>query len=467
MRRIELTPSLANKILAELAEVPLFEDVSPVERERVLRHAELVEAPVGEPIVRQGEPSDAIYLLLSGELAVTVTPTEGETFEVESIGPGTPIGELGVLLGEPRSATVTALRTSRLLRMDGSTLRELFALSPGFALSAMRQLARTVKTSLVARDRQTAEETPDNVVLERPDVTRERAYLTQYYSSAIQSIARRHRLILSRRFPTYEAPFRMTEDERQRWWALFGTSAEAGPRVPFLYCSTSGTMLLMKAVSSVGVNLRHLLHLTGEMFFDTDRILVPDEDYRMVLRLEDIVPMGADRIALVIAYRVHDAEDRIRYSTKEYFIIRHLDPEYLAMLKRASGLGRHDTSRLVGVTKREPKLGPEHSVATLPVPPDMAVQYGRISGDPSIWHTTPMTAKLFGFKKPFIQGLCTTNYLMSTLTMAGLGPVRSLTVTYARHVYVDSTLDVRVKDGAFEICDEDGKLLAFGEWERP
>lgn len=467
MRRIELGPELPASLLAEIAALPLFAEVEPAARERLLRRAEVCEAAVGDVIFRQGDPSDAIYVLLSGEASVEVALTEGgSAVEVGAVGAGATFGELGVLLTEPRGATITTLRLCRLLRMPIEALRDLFAISPAFALASMRDLARSVKGARQSLDRQAADEAPDAVVMERPDIASERAYMTQYYSAAFQAIARRHRLILSGKLPTYEAPFSMTADQRARWWELFGTTPAAGPHVPFMYCSTTGTMLLMKAVGDVGVNLRHLLHLNGEMHFDPERILVPDEPYRMVLRLDDIVPMGTDRIALVVIYRVYDPAGRLRYSTKEFFLIRHLDPEYLDALRKAPGYGRHPTSHLEGITRRPSELGVEHRVALLPVPDDMAVRYGKISGDPSMWHTTPLAAKLFGFGKPFIQGLCTTNYLMSALTNAGLGPVQSLNVTYARHVFVGTTMDLRASGGRFEIVDSQGKLLAYGSFER-
>ena len=65
----------------------------------------------GEVLLRRGDPSDAIYRVESGTLDV-IAPTEhGDDVDGEVIarlGPGSHVGELGVLMGAPRSATVRA-----------------------------------------------------------------------------------------------------------------------------------------------------------------------------------------------------------------------------------------------------------------------------------------------------------------------------------------------------------------------
>jgi len=69
----------------------------------------------GEALVRQGRPAEAFYLVVSGRFAVTV---EGRTEPVSEIGPNQPIGEIAFLTGGQRTATVTALRDSIVLRLD-------------------------------------------------------------------------------------------------------------------------------------------------------------------------------------------------------------------------------------------------------------------------------------------------------------------------------------------------------------
>jgi CRP/FNR family transcriptional regulator/CRP/FNR family cyclic AMP-dependent transcriptional regulator len=63
----------------------------------------------GGTLVRQGEPGDALYLLLDGEVKVLVEAPSGEQAVVAILGPGDCVGEFSLIDGQPRSATVEAI----------------------------------------------------------------------------------------------------------------------------------------------------------------------------------------------------------------------------------------------------------------------------------------------------------------------------------------------------------------------
>ena len=70
------------------------------------------ELPRGEVLIQQGEPSDALYFVLSGRFGVHLTDRDKPIAE---IGQGQPIGEIGFFAGLARTATVKAMRDSRVL----------------------------------------------------------------------------------------------------------------------------------------------------------------------------------------------------------------------------------------------------------------------------------------------------------------------------------------------------------------
>ncbi|MGH2364061.1 MAG: patatin-like phospholipase family protein [Chloroflexota bacterium] len=72
----------------------------------------------GEVLCRQGEPADHLYYLASGRLSVAFHGEHGAERQVGEVSPGEYVGEMGVLTGDPRSATVHALRDSELLVLD-------------------------------------------------------------------------------------------------------------------------------------------------------------------------------------------------------------------------------------------------------------------------------------------------------------------------------------------------------------
>lgn len=99
--------------VALLRRIDVFAPLGPVELERLAEALEPARAAGGEAIVRQGEPGDRFYVIVAGTVDVSV---DGE--RVREQGPGEYFGEIALLRGGPRTATVTAredveLRTLR------------------------------------------------------------------------------------------------------------------------------------------------------------------------------------------------------------------------------------------------------------------------------------------------------------------------------------------------------------------
>jgi cAMP-dependent protein kinase regulator len=111
--------------LAELlTDVGLFSKCTKRERQTIARHAQTAELPAGVDLVREGEPGDALFVILEGEAAV-----QHEGAEVARVGHGSYFGELAILDGAPRSATVVAATDVKVavlgIRMFRTLLREL------------------------------------------------------------------------------------------------------------------------------------------------------------------------------------------------------------------------------------------------------------------------------------------------------------------------------------------------------
>jgi CRP-like cAMP-binding protein len=114
----------AKRELAELLmEVGLFSRCTKRERQTIARHAQAADLPAGTDLVREGEPGDALFLILEGEALV-----QREGHEVGRVGPGSHFGELAILDGAPRSATVVAATDVKVavlgIRMFRTLLRE-------------------------------------------------------------------------------------------------------------------------------------------------------------------------------------------------------------------------------------------------------------------------------------------------------------------------------------------------------
>ena len=99
-----------NQLLQVLRKIPLFKGLDPPRIKKILG---LCVHKVYQPdqlICRSGAPSEEMYILLSGELAVVTS----EAVKLASIKPVATVGEMGVITAQPRSATVQATQPSNL-----------------------------------------------------------------------------------------------------------------------------------------------------------------------------------------------------------------------------------------------------------------------------------------------------------------------------------------------------------------
>ena len=103
--------------------------------------------PAGDVLFESGSTPEGVYLLASGRLRVSGTAGAGFKAEIER---GELVGEAGWLLGEPHSATVSALRDSELLLLPHVVLEAAAARSSELALALARLCARRLRRSNAA-----------------------------------------------------------------------------------------------------------------------------------------------------------------------------------------------------------------------------------------------------------------------------------------------------------------------------
>jgi len=131
-------PTQDDKI-ARLEEVPLLEECSRKQLKAVAKIAEVVEVPAETVLARQGDTGHEFYLIMDGSARVEL-PARRRT----RLKPGDYFGEMSLLDGEPRSATVVADTPMRLLvikRRDFSTLlREAPELTQSILVTLSRRL---------------------------------------------------------------------------------------------------------------------------------------------------------------------------------------------------------------------------------------------------------------------------------------------------------------------------------------
>jgi CRP-like cAMP-binding protein len=118
------------------ARTPLFTGLSPTERRRLASLATTRTYRPGATIIRQGDTSMAVYVILSGRVAVQIGNQR-----VREIGPREFFGEMGVIDDAPRSATIVALESTRCALLGAWEVRS----NPRIALSLLPIVAQRLR----------------------------------------------------------------------------------------------------------------------------------------------------------------------------------------------------------------------------------------------------------------------------------------------------------------------------------
>ncbi len=109
--------------------IPLFSDLSTPEFIDVAILLVRRVGKVGETIVREGDPGDSMFIISTGEVRATVE-SNGQQLPVATLRDGDFFGEMAVLSGEPRTATVTAVKNTELLELSRENLSEICSRHP-------------------------------------------------------------------------------------------------------------------------------------------------------------------------------------------------------------------------------------------------------------------------------------------------------------------------------------------------
>ena len=118
-RRAELAPRVAR-----LAGLPILDGAGTTAVEALAASLRDVAVPAGTTVVREGDPADAVYVVVTGMFDVSLGGP------VSELGPGDHFGEIGVLRRTARTATVTARTDATLLRLDGAAFLDAIERSP-------------------------------------------------------------------------------------------------------------------------------------------------------------------------------------------------------------------------------------------------------------------------------------------------------------------------------------------------
>lgn len=126
-----------NAKLGLLKGVPLFADCSKRELEAILGVADEIDLPSGRELTKEGARGAEFIVLAEGAADVR---RRGR--KINTLGPGDFVGEIALISGVPRTATVTTSAPSRLLVLTASAFRKVLRDSPSIQLKVLDAVAR-------------------------------------------------------------------------------------------------------------------------------------------------------------------------------------------------------------------------------------------------------------------------------------------------------------------------------------
>ena len=125
--------------------VYIFRDLPDADLGEVARRLVPRATQKDEVIVAQQQPGDSLYLIASGKVKVSLSGEKGREMILSVLGPGEFFGEMSLLDGEPRSATVTAQSPAQLYILSREAFVDYLRRSPQAGLNILAEMSRRLR----------------------------------------------------------------------------------------------------------------------------------------------------------------------------------------------------------------------------------------------------------------------------------------------------------------------------------
>jgi len=163
-----VVPSRRASIEAAISNVDLFALLSDEARGRVADGAKERRFAAGETVVREGDRGSSMFVVEAGRLGVSAHGSVGQSQRLAVLEPGAAFGEISLLTGDPRTATVRALTEATLVEIDKATLSPILRENPsivGMLELTMQERRKRAADALEAARGEEADRTEDRTPL--------------------------------------------------------------------------------------------------------------------------------------------------------------------------------------------------------------------------------------------------------------------------------------------------------------
>jgi CRP-like cAMP-binding protein len=133
-----------NQEVELLRRIPLFAKIDPVKLRLLAFASERISYQAGDELFHQGDPADAAYIIMDGNVDVTVDIPSGR-LTVAKLGRDEIVGDIGIICDVPRTATVTADDPTVVLRITKELFFQMINDFPAMGVEIMRVLAQRLE----------------------------------------------------------------------------------------------------------------------------------------------------------------------------------------------------------------------------------------------------------------------------------------------------------------------------------
>jgi hypothetical protein len=265
----------------------------------------------------------------------------------------------------------------------------------------------------------------------------------------------------------YGTTVQFDEPLLRRWHALLGPGGSAACGLPLLYGQGAGTLLYLRLFADLGLQLRHLLHLQHRVQHPLGAAaLAAARQQRLQVGLHRVLRLAEDRALVDLQTEVLDSNGQALALVQDSFLVRGLPAADLQGLPGS----RQAMRELLGLRRRQPRLlhvDTPRQVVPLALRADLGRRFGQVSGDRNPVHTSAWGAWLFGFSRPFLQGLGLRSLVVKELAAMD-APLAQFDICFANPAELGQTLQLCVQGRQWEVVAGLGRpqqqLVAFGSF---
>ncbi len=139
-----ITPKPA-RLRQVLRQAPLFEGLEDRDLDRIIDQLEIQACDKGELVVRQGDRTDSLYVIVDGKVDVFLCNDKGKEIIINSLGPGDSFGELAPIGGIPRQASIQTTEPSHLAVISRQLFMDSLLTQPQVAMRLIDHLVELIQ----------------------------------------------------------------------------------------------------------------------------------------------------------------------------------------------------------------------------------------------------------------------------------------------------------------------------------